>query len=63
MMIVYTADLIVQSWYEKKIYDTFVYVHGELADKLMKQNTKKKKKMDSYKIDKINTKDELKIIT
>lgn len=44
MMIVYTADLIVQSWYEKKISDTFVYVHGELADKLMKQNTGKKKK-------------------
>lgn len=43
MMIVYTADLIVQSWYEKKIYDTFVYVLDELADKLMKQNTEKKR--------------------
>lgn len=58
MMIVYTADLIVQSWYEKKIYDTFVYVLDELADKLMKQNTEKKK--DSSKINKITTKDEFK---
>lgn len=59
MMIVYTADLIVQSWYEKKIYDTFVYVHGELADKLMKQNTeKKKKKLTVTKLNKVNIKDQ-----
>lgn len=58
MMIVYTADLIVQSWYEKKIYDTFVYVHGELADKLMKQNTEKKKKLTVTKLNKVNIKDQ-----
>lgn len=58
MMIVYTADLIVQSWYEKKIYDTFVYVHGELADKLMKQNTGKKKMSTVTKLNKVNIKDQ-----
>ena len=41
MMTAYKADLTDQSWHEKMIYDTFVYVPDELAGKPMKQNTEK----------------------